>query len=262
MAFGWKRPTPFKLGGRVGEPVDTFYKSIQSGRPEALRGGPGTEIDAKNMATARLLAIAWRDTQRRTLQGDPTRLTSARRDYVDGDTGKHFYKSVLERWEAFLRIRPSDASSEADRRAAVTGRLVGLGPNTRSGIDTAMVGVFGSWYQGLSENKISDVNYAGKVPAGNVKAYYGAMATAFNADMPGEYNSTYPWSTGLAIISVNILPPASVPQATISALVAKGLQVLDAMLPAWMAGGISQFATGQTSAGFFCDLSKLDFTSL
>lgn len=253
---------PFKLGGRVGEPVDAFYRTIQAGRPEALRGGAGTEIDAKNMATARMLAIAWRDTQRRTLQGDPTRLTSARRDYVDGNTGAHAMKSVLERWEAFLKISPSDGASDYDRRAAVTGRLVGQGPNTRSGIDTAMIGIFGSWYQGISENKISDIDYAGKVPPGNVKAYYGLPGTVFSADFPGQYSVTYPWSSGLSLITINVQPPQAVPQTTINALIAKALQALDGMLPAWMAVGISQLAAGQNTAGFFCDISKLDFTSL
>lgn len=254
-----------RLGGGVAV-VDGFYRSMQGARPEALKGKAGTEIDIKNMVAARILAVAWWDTERRTNQRDPYRFTYARRDYVDGDTGQHRpltdQLSVLERWERFLSIRPAGTASLQDRRAALAGRIVGFASNTRGAIDSAMSGAFGTWYQGLSEYHVSDVNYAGKVPPGNVVAFWGTVSTTFSAQYPGAYSATYPWRSGLCTITVNIAPPASVAQSVVDDRVSKALQTLDAILPAYMSASVSQWAVGQSGTGFFCDVSLLDFTAL
>lgn len=259
-AFGWKTPLPLRLGGGV-PVVDGYYRSMQNARPEVLKGRDGTEIDIKNKVAARILAVAWWDTERRTNQRDPFRFTFAKRDYVDGDTGAHRpltdLLSVLERWERFLSIRPTATASLQDRRAALAGRIVGMASNARGAIDSAMQGVFGSWYQGLSEYHVADVDYAGKVPAGSVKAYYGTIASTFNAQYPGAYSATYPWFSGLCIITINIQPPASVAQSVVDDRVSKALQTLDAVLPTYMSATINQWAPGQSGGGFILGVSKL-----
>ena len=122
--------------------------------------------------------------------------------------------------------------------------------------------VFGPWFKGVFESDITDVHYAGKVPPGNVHAYWANGSFTFSADYPGEYDASKPWRSGLAIINVGFQPPASTPQATIDETRSRALEVLDAMLPAWMSAVLSQWAPGQTNAGFFLGVSQLGLTAL
>ena len=233
-SFGWKTPFPLKLGGGRATLIDGFYRSMQSSRVAALSGREGTEVDIENKTGARMLAIAWRDTARRVAQRDPLKLSLAQRYTKDPETGITSLVSPLERWEEILGIHGlPDATPEA-RRRAVRAKFVSYTSTALEQVSLAMAEVFGPWFKGVFESDITDVHYAGKVPPGNVHAYWANGSFTFSADYPGEYDASKPWRSGLAIINVGFQPPASTPQATIDETRSRALEVLDAMLPAWM----------------------------
>ena len=261
--WGWKNPFPRKFGGNAHQPVHDFFTSIEANRPQILQGGgDATEVHGENIVMARMLARGWRDTRRRALQADPRCLSAAKRQVKHPETGEVTYLSMLERWEAILNTRPSSTDSLQARRAAVLGKVRGYAGTARADVTSAMSGLFGSWFQGVFESAVGDVHYAGKVPAGNVHAYWADNTMTFSAQYPGEYDATKPWTTGLARINVGILPPASTPQAEITARMGQALQILDDMLPEWMSAIISQWGPGQTTPGFYVGVSHLGLTAL
>lgn len=260
---GWKAPFPLRLGSGASKLVDSCYRTVQQNRPEVLRGGgDATEVEAENRMIARMLAAGWRDTELRLAQVDPRALCDKRRPVRNPDTGEVELLSMLERWERILLLRPRSDDSLTARRAAVLGKLRSYASNARSDVQGAMASVFGSWFKGVFENRVSDVHYAGKVPAGNVHAYWATNVFPFSADYPGEYDATKPWTSGLAMINVGILPPASASQAEIDTLVGKALEILDNMLPAWMSAAISQWGPGQTDDGYYAGVSLAGLTAV
>lgn len=262
-SWGWKNPFPRKFGGNGHQPVHDFFTAIEANRPEILRGGgDATEVHGENIMMARMLARGWRDTRRRALQADPRCLSAARRPVKNVDTGEEVYLSMLERWEAILGLRPQSTDSLKSRRAAVLGKVRGYGGTARPDVTLAMQGVFGVWFKGVFESSVGDVHYAGKVPAGNVHAYWADGAFVFSAQYPGEYSATKPWTTGLARINVGVQFPASTPQDEIVAKMGQGLQVLDDMLPEWMSAIISQWGANQVNSGFYLGISHLGLTAL
>jgi hypothetical protein len=208
-----------------------------------------------------MIAVGWRDTERRLAQADPRRLSDRKRPvkFPDGTTEN---LSMLERWERILVIRPRPEDSVTARRRAIHGRLRGYASCSLADVSGAMGAIFGDWFQGVFENNISDVDYAGKATPGNVHAYWGTGAFTFSADYPGEYDATKPWTSGLAVINVGFLPPASASQEQIDSAVGQALEVLDDMLPAWMSGVITQWGPGQTSAGFYAGVSLVGLTAI
>lgn len=261
-SFGWKAPLPFKLGGGGDALVDSFYRAMRNARPEALRSSdPTSEVDIENQVAARMLALGWRETQRRVLQRDPRKLGIGTRPVNLAD-GTRSTTSRLERMEAILGLHVSDSSTLRERRANVYAKVVAIVSTTRSNVASTASAIFGSWLQTITENRVTDVDYAGKVPAGTVHANYGTNATVFSANYPGEFNATYPWRSGLAVVDVHILPPASVPQDVVTATTEKFLTALDDILPAWMAGVVSQWGPGQTLAGFYADISLVGLTAI
>lgn len=260
--FGWKAPFPLKFGGRPGARIDAFYRSMQNGRVTALNGGEGTEVDIENKTAARLLGVAARETARRVNQRDPLKLSAMQRPVKDPETGITELISPLERAERIFGIHVVPGASLRSRRLAVKAKVVSYTSTTLEQVSLAMGGVFGSWLKGVFESDISDVHYAGKVPPGNIHAYWATNAFTFSADYPGEYDATKPWRTGLAVINVGFLPPANTSQDLIDDLRSKALMTLDDMLPAWMSAVLSQWGQGQTSSGFFLGISHLGLTAL
>ena len=263
MQFGWKAPFPLRFGARAHDVVDGFYSSIVQNRPEVLRGGgPNAEVDIENKAIARALAIGWWDTERRVAQSDPLALSERHRPVKDPATGTVSYLSMLERWEAILGIHARPDDTVFLRRQNVAARLRGYTSNARIDVQRAMLAIFGPWFQGVFENHVGDVDYPGRVPTGDVIAYWGTAATVFSAQYPGTYDATRPWRTGLAVINVSFQPPDATAQTDIDARVTKALAVLDDMLPAWMSAEISQWATGQTTSGFYAGVSLVGLTAV
>lgn len=260
--FGWKSPLPLKFGGKGKSLVQSTYDTVRNNRPEALRGGgDATEVEAENRMIARMLSVGWRDTARRLAQADPRRLSDKKRPvkFPDGTTEN---LSMLERWERILVIRPRPEDSVTARRQAIHGRLRGYASCSLADVSGAMGAIFGDWFQGVFENDITDVHYAGKPTAGNVHAYWATNAFTFSSDYPGEYDATKPWTSGLAVINVAFLPPASASQEQIDSAVGQALEVLDDMLPAWMSGVITQWGPGQTAAGFYAGVSLVGLTAI
>ena len=260
---GWMSPIPFRVGGRGHATVEGFYKSMRSNRIAALQGAKDTtEVDIENKVAARLLALAWRETNRRVQQRDPLKLSFAQRPVKLPGSSATELLSPLERAERFLGLTPESSQSFQDRRAAVAARVSSAASTTRANVSLAMAAIFGSWFKGVFENHISDVDYAGKAPPGNVHAYWATGSFTFSADYPGQYDASKPWTTGLALLNVGIQPPVATAQSDIDAKTTKALDTLDQMLPAWMSAAISQWAPGQTTPGFFLGVSYLGLTAL
>lgn len=254
---------PFKLGGGRSETVRAMHEIVVNGRPLVLRdGGDGTEVQAEDRTMARMLAVGWRDSERRRKQGDPMKLSAEVRPVKDPATGEVEALSVLERWEKILGLRAWDRDALVDRRRAVAARLRGYTSNTVATINGAMGAVFGPWFLSVEENDIADVDYAGKAPPGNVQASWADSGYTFSADYPGIYNATYPFSSGLARITINFVPPQNTDQSDVDAKASKALEVLDAILPAWMSATTSQWAVDQTTGGFLADLSLIGLTAI
>lgn len=252
MTFGtWRAPFPLRFGGGGHTLISAMVDLIRAGRPAALRGEDGTDVELENRAMARMLAAAWRSTSRRVAQRDPRALTELQRPvtFPDGTTRTC---SLLERWERILGLVPAPDASARQRRAAVHAALVGQASAKRSAIETAMQAIFGSWYRGLRENRVADVHYPGRVPEGTVHAYWPGPGTA---QYPGETSSTWPWRSALCQVSVQFQPPANTSQREVDARIAQATRVLDAQLPAWMTFFFSQWGPTQTTAGFFAGVS-------
>lgn len=254
---------PFKLGGNRSETVRAMHDVVTNGRPLVLQdGGDATEVQAENRTIARMLAVGWRDSERRRKQGDPMKLSANVRPVKDPETGEVEALSMLERWEKILLLRSWDRDALADRRRAVAARLRGYTSNTVASINGAMGAVFGPWFLSVEENDVSDVDYAGKVPPGNVNASWASGAFTFSAQYPGVYNASYPFYSGLAHIVVNFVPPLNTDQSDVDAKASKALEVLDAILPAWMTATTSQWAITQSGSGFYADVSLIGLTSI
>lgn len=263
MGFGdWRAPFPLRFGGRAHETVQTFYAQARAARPDMLRGGEGTHVDIENKTMARMMAAAWRDTERRVASGDPSKLSNAQRPVTFPDTGETEDLSALERWERIFGIVPRFGQSERARRAVVKSRMVSYTSTNRAAVTDAMIAVFGDWFISVTTNSVDDIDYAGRVPAGSVYAYWGNGTLTYSAEYPGQYDAAVPWRTGLAITCINMRPPASTPQRDIDARTGEALRTLDAMLPAWMSGVVSQWAPDQTAPGFYLDVSHIGLTAL
>ena len=262
-SFGWRAPLPFKLGGGRSETVRAMHEIVRNGRPLVLQdGGDATEVEAENRTMARMLAVGWRDTERRRLQGDPMKLSANVRPVKDPETGDVEALSTLERWEKILGLRAWDRDALVDRRRAVAARLRGYTSNTIASINGAMSAVFGPWFISVEERDIDEVDYAGKAPPGSVQASWATNSFTFDADYPGIYNATYPFSSGLARITVNFVPPQNTDQTDVDAKASKALETLDAIMPAWMTATTSQWAVNQTSGGFYADVSLIGLTAI
>jgi hypothetical protein len=262
MAIGsWKAPFPLRFGGGTRKVIDAFYKQMQASRPDMLTGKEGTHVDLENKAAARMLEAGWRSTARRVAQRDPLALSTLKRPVTFPD-GHVESLSMLERWERILRLTPRPEAGLRERRATVKARQVGQTSTSRQAVTDAMVAIFGSWFVSLVENDVDDVDYAGRPTPGNVHSHWGDSGTVFDANYPGEFDASWPWRTGLAIIAVVIQPPAATAQEDIDAKVGQAIATLDEMLPAWMLATISQLDPTQTSSGFFLDVSPLDYTAL
>lgn len=262
-SFGWRAPLPFKLGGGRSETVRAMHEVVRNSRPVVLQdGGDATEVEAENRTIARMLAVGWRDTERRRKQADPMKLSALVRPVKDPETGEVEALSMLERWEKILGIRAWDRDAIVDRRRAVAARLRGYTSNTVATINSAMGAAFGPWFISVEERDIDEVDYPGKAPAGSVYASWIDSGYTFTSDYPGTYNASYPFSSGLARITVNFVPPANTDQADIDAKASKALETLDAILPAWMSATTSQWAIDQTSGGFFADISLIGLTAI
>ncbi len=260
---GWMSPIPFRVGGRGHATIQGFYNSMRSNRTAALQGAKNvTEVDIENKVAARMLAVAWRETNRRVNQRDPLKLSFARRPVKLPGSDVTELLSPLERQERFLGLTPETTQSYQDRRAAVAARVASAASSARAQVSTAMSAIFGPWFKGVFENHIGDVDYAGKAPVGQVHAYWATSSFTFSSTYPGEYDAARPWTTGLAIINIGIQPPAATAQSDIDAKTTKALDTLDAMLPAWMSAAVSQWAPGQTTPGFFLGVSYLGLTAL
>lgn len=265
-AFGWRAPWPRRFGGGAEQPVQVMLETMRAGRPDALTAqGEGSEVDAENRVAARMLAAGLRATARRVAQRDPRKLSDIAR-LVTLPDGTQRTLSPLARWERILGLVPARGASPRARRAAIYGALVAASSTRRSSVESAMSGVFGSWYLGLQEPDLADVHYPGRSPDGDVRAYWPITSSgpdAFHsATYPGEYSATVPWASWLAHITVLIQPPAATAQTEVDALVGKARQVLDDMLPAWVTFEVSQMAPESTESGFYLDISFLDFTAL
>lgn len=258
----WKSPLPLRLGGGGHRLVEGFYKGMRAARPEALRGDPGTEVDIENRMAARMLAQSWRSTERRVLQRDPLKLSIDQRPVASPVTGALSNLSMMQRWEAILGVTPGPDASETDRRRAIAGRIAGSTSARLQSITAAMQTVLGSWFVGIVVNRVSDVDYPGRVPAGSVQASWPTPQLGFSSDSPGSFNPTYPWSSGLAKITVTYTPPVSADPLVVKRLREQVALVLDDILPAWMAFSLSQLAVGTTSAGFHLGVSPLGLTAL
>jgi hypothetical protein len=263
MGFGdWRAPFPFRFGGGAHKTVQTFYQQARASRPDMLRGGEGTNVDIENKTIARIMAAAWRDTERRVASGNPSKLSNARRPVVFPDSGETEELSALERWERIFGIVPRHDQSERSRRAAVKSRMVSYTSANLAAVTDAMIAVFGDWFISVTTNSVDDIDYAGRSPAGSVYAYWSAGGLTFSADYPGQYDAAVPWRTGLAIVCINMRPPAATEQREIDAKTGEALRTLDAMLPAWMSGVVSQWAPDQTEPGFYLDVSHIGLTAL
>jgi hypothetical protein len=262
MGFGdWRAPFPFRFGGGAHNLIATFYRTMQAARPDALTGGEGTQVDVENKTAARILAAGWRATQRRIAQRDPMKL-SALATPVTFPDGTIESISPLERWERMLQIVPPRGATARARRSAVAGKLKGQTSTTLTAVTDAMRAVFGSWLVSVTENDVGDVDYAARPTPGDVQAYWADGAYVFSADYPGNYSAAFPWYTGLAILGINIQPPASVEQALVDARKQQAAGILEDMLPAWMLADISQIAADAPGVGFYLDISPLDLTAL
>lgn len=262
-SFGWRAPMPFKLGGGRSETVRAMHEIVTNGRPLVLQGGgDGTEVQAEDRTFARMLAVGWRDSERRRKQGDPMKLSAEVRPVKDPETGKVEALSMLERWEKILGIRSWDRDALVDRRRAVAARLRGYTSNTVATVNGAMGAVFGPWFLSVEERDISEVHYAGRVPAGTVHASWADSGFTFTAEYPGEYSAARPFYSGLANITINFVPPQNTDQSDVDAKASKALEVLDAILPAWMSATTSQWAVDQTTGGFLADISLIGLTAI
>jgi hypothetical protein len=267
MALGtWRSPFPLRFGGNTHQRVTVFYETVKAARPTMLRGEDGSEVDLENKVMARMLAAAWRDTERRVAQRDPRKLSELARLVTLPDGTQRTMTSV-ERWERVLGLVPARDASPRERRLAIFGAVVSTSSTRRSAVETAMRGLFGSWYLGLGENDVDDVDYPGRSPTGSVSAHWpttdpGGVDAFHTSEYPGTYHADWSWRSGLCILAVLIRPPATVAQATVDVLAGKALQVLDDMLPAWMSATVSQLAPESTEAGFFAGVSLVGLTAI
>lgn len=235
---------------------------MRQARPDMLRGEEGTEVDLEAKVAARLFAAGWRATERRTAQRDPAKLSALRRPVVLPGATAATLLSPLERWERILGLTPAAQASLTERRAAVKAKLVATASTRRAAVVETLGAIFGSWLVEVREFSASDVDYAGRVPAGTLHAFWASALFAFSAEHPGEFSSSWPWSSALCSITVEVRPPAATEPALARDAVGKAIRALDEQLPAWMGFVISQQPPEQTAAGFYLDTSLLDETAL
>jgi len=211
---------------------------------------------------ALLLSVGLRAGDRRIAQRDPARLSIDQRPVTFPDAGQTITISMLQRWERILHLTPPPEQSERDRRAVILGRLSGSTSNRLGAITNAMAAVFGSWFVGVVANHVTDVDYPGRATPGTVQAHWPAPAGGYSSDYPGTADATYAWWTGLDIITVAFTPPPATDPAQIQRLTDQAFTTLDAILPAYMLGTVSQQDPAAPGAGFFLDISTLDNTAL
>ena len=256
----WQAPLPLQLGGGGTDLVKLYYDVIKSNQSDILCADDGF-ADIEHQAAARVMATLHRLVELSAKQRIPKHMTNTTRtvSFPEGGSAK---LSILQRWERILGIRPLSNATERQRREEIAAYIHAHAGARKDQIESAMRGIFGTWFVGLGENDITDVDYSGKVPTGTIKAYWADNAYVFSADYPGEFNATYPWYSGLAHIVVAYAPPASVSLEEIRELDEKALRILDTILPAWMSVTISKLIGGQTAPGFYIGISGVGLTAL
>jgi hypothetical protein len=245
-----------------------MLSTVRAARPDMLTAtGDEDNVELENRVMARMLSVGLAAVGQRVAQRDPGKLSDATRPVTFPD-GTQADLSPLQRWERLLRLTPAPGATLTARRAAVRSAVVSTSSASRVAVEEAMAGVFGAWFLGLGENSVEEIDYPGRVPVGNVTAFWPVLRDPALPDLlhaavyPGRYSLEYFWTSGLCHIAVLIQPPASTDQARVNVARDKALQVLDDMLPAWMSATVSQLAPGQSGSGFFLGVSYLGLTAL
>lgn len=135
---------PMRMGGGGHTRVEDLEATSRANGGSLLFGDADTEIGLYHRVCALMIAQGFVAARHRALQADPLRASDEARPVPlpDGTTPT---LSPLERWEASLRLRPTQSATVTERRAAVAARRALTGKSTRATIRTLLEGVFGTW---------------------------------------------------------------------------------------------------------------------
>lgn len=226
MAFGtWRSPFPRRFGGGSTKRMTEIFDTIQENLGDAFAHEQTSINAADDIAAARLLWCADRAIDRRIMMTtDPRRARGP----------------MLQKWEDVLGIVPSETQTEAQRATTAAARLIQLNDAGSGGVDAIAAVAFDPW---------------------TVEAHYNTLATAISHWPGGSPAEPTEWTSTIANVCIEYIRPAAATDADVDWRVSACSSALDEILPAWTTFTLSETPDGGTF-GFYCDVSRLDYTCL
>lgn len=225
MSLGRWGGFPFRFGGGKGFKQKEFL-ALKTSLAGPNRTGYNTDdplIDLECEAHALALAAVWKSNQRTANQAIPTRMLEETR-----------------RWETIMRLPVAPDDTDQDRRAAVAAKFRGLLGNAMPDIEDVCREVLGPNYVGV--NTVADSD----------------QITWWPGVAPGPPG--FEWTSNRCTIGV-AMTRAGLSDSEVQGKIARLVEKLDAMLPAWMTFQVGVDDSG-TGAGFIVDIGIVDLTLL
>lgn len=223
MGLGRFNPFPLRLGGGK-RPIELAHETLTKAYGENLDIDDSTVAGLEAYAEARITGTAWIASKRLANQMIPSKM-------LEG----------LPIWEDATGLVSEEAVNEAERRAAVAGKLRGLFNNATPDVRDACAELLGANFVGLYTTASAD------------------DTTYWPAINPGH--PEMPWSTNSAIYFVEVTR-AGLDQEVFLRKIGKVGRMLDDMIPAWMGFYVFTRDTHGSATGFILDKSLLDITGL
>lgn len=258
----WRAPLPLRLGGKGHQRISDMMAVVEANRGSLLQGDENRFIEAENRMIARMLATGLRAVGRRVAQRDPASLSEYQRPVTLPGESEPQQLSPLERWERVLGLGWLSLRSPQARRAIVKARFLSQTANTLQVVTDTMAALLGSWFVEVTSRSVNDIDYDGRPTPGESHAFWGELGFTFSAQYPGAYRETQPWYSALAFVTVVVRPTATARRAEIDQKVGEAQRILGDLLPAWAVGVLSVLDPEQESAGFYADVSLVDYTAL
>lgn len=224
--MSWANPFPKRFGGGATKLVDDLYATARGGSGSLLGGDTGTEIDIENRVIARMMSIGWRAAQGRALQSDSRKLSDIPRrvTFPDGTVEEI---SPLARQERILGLRPPLDADVTARRMAVHRKRVLSGHCDRGTLYALLAIACDGWSFAWAKKTTPDV--------GTMDAFW--PDANYTPARPGE--PLPEWASIIGRVSIVVNAPPTATQAQRDARMSAITELLDAILPAAAAFGVS-----------------------
>lgn len=236
--LGYGNPLPARLGGGPSD-AEKIYRFLRACVGEGFASGTGTIEDFWRWARARAWAAGQAD-ERAVMQAFPDRATDAIPLYEDlldqipapGETDQERRDEATAAW-----TDPATAISPELLLAlqAIDPNLSIVGPPTARTYDQSVETQHGRAFQDWQQSG---------------KSCGPAFGNRSGTDWPN-------FSSGYAIVVLYNIAPVVIPTAEHLAVMAQARKLLDKVLPAWV-----DYRVLTSVAGFFCNLSPLDYTAV